>query len=323
MKYDIYFHNDFDGRACAAVMLAFLRSRGDDIEHCTAVNYYLQAEWLDERFFEKHTFFKGKRNPAIVVDFLYHPKAAWWFDHHPTTFKKEAWGKNYKADKQHSLKPQYPSCTHLVLASLEKNFAWHPPKHIVELVKWLDVIDGANYRSARQTIEVKEPALQVDEFIERKAHSSAEDARIIDLLSRLPLKNIAALPEVKKFVSWIKKEDKKGLVFCRENARIVGGVCSLDRSKSALKFPHFALQYLFPRIVYFIRISERDGLYHINLGVSPWKRDKSTIRVDRILKQFGGGGHKDVGGVEFKTHSEALSAMSAIIAIINRSPEHA
>lgn len=317
MLYDVYFHNDFDGHASAAVMVAFLRSRGDGIEHFTPVNYYLLPEWLDEHFFEKHKLFRGKRNPPIIVDFLYHPRAAWWYEHHPTTFKKESWKKKFKPDAQHRLEPQYPSCTHLVYATLKRDFRWKPPKHIPELVRWLDTIDGAGYRSARQTIEVKEPALQVNEFIERKTHTKAENVRIIDLLSRLPLVDIANLPEVGKFVAQIKKKDLKGLAFSKKNAKLTGVVCFLDRTDTTIEFPHFALQYLFPRKLYFIRMSDRDGLYHVNVGLNPWKREKARVHIGDMLKQFGGGGHKNVGGAEFKTREEALAAVAIMIEKIN------
>jgi len=232
MKYDVYHHNDFDGRASAAVMLAFLRSRGDDIEHFVPVNYYLLSQWLSEDFFKKHKLFKGQRNPAIVVDFLYHPKAAWWFEHHPTTFKKPEWAKRFRADQQHHLAPQYPSCTHLVYDALRKNFGWKPPRHIKELVKWLDVIDGAQYRSARQTIEFKEPALQVNEFVEMKLHRATGNKRLIELLATEPLDAIARLPEVRRFVKKLRKEYAKGLAFIKKNTKIVGGVSFLDRTGS-------------------------------------------------------------------------------------------
>src|SRR5581483_7562722 len=99
MKYDIYFHNDFDGRAAAAIMLAFLRSRGDDAEHFVPLGYEMQDAYLKENFFATHKLFKGKRNPPIIVDFAFHPKAAWWFDHHPTTFKREEWREKFKPSK--------------------------------------------------------------------------------------------------------------------------------------------------------------------------------------------------------------------------------
>src|SRR5579859_7809019 len=127
MKYDIYFHNDFDGRAASAVMLAFLRSRGDDIEHYVPVRYDLIPQWRDEKFFEKHRLFKGRHNPAIIVDFPFHPSAAFWFDHHLTPFRKPGWEKKFKSDKSHRYDDTYRSACALVYDSLKKDFAWKPP----------------------------------------------------------------------------------------------------------------------------------------------------------------------------------------------------
>ena len=42
MTYDLYFHNDFDGHASAAVMLSFLGGRGDRIGHFVPVDFDLQ-----------------------------------------------------------------------------------------------------------------------------------------------------------------------------------------------------------------------------------------------------------------------------------------
>lgn len=320
MKYDIYFHNDFDGRASAAIMLAFLRERGDDIEHFTSVNYYLLPEWLHEDFFERHKLFRGVRNPAIIVDFLYHPAAVWWFEHHPTTFKKLVWQKRFRSDKQHHLKPEYPSCTHLVADALTKNFGWKPPKHIKELVKWLDVIDGARYLSAKQTIEVREPALQVNEYIELQRHSKAANKNIITMLATMPLAGIARRVEVKRFVAAIKKRQKRGIAFTKKHTHMVGHAAFIDRTGVKLDFPHFVSPYLFPKTEYFVRLSNRDGLYHINVGRSPWMRHrKRRIDVGVMLKEFGGGGHLDVGGVEFKTHEEALFAANSFMETINSS----
>jgi len=138
------------------------------------------------------------------------------------------------------------------------------------------------------------------------------------LLSRFPLADIARSPEIKKAMAQIKKKDLQGIAFCRNHARMIGRVCFLDRTNTKLEFPHFALQYLFPRKLYFVRMSHRDGLYHVNVGVNPWMRKKGTVHVGELLKRFGGGGHKGVGGVEFKTRAETLAAVEKIIATINR-----
>ncbi len=303
-------------------MLAFLRSRGDDIEHFVPVNYYLLPQWIDENFFAKHKLFKGKRNPAIVVDFLYHPQAAFWFEHHPTTFKRASWKKNFRSDKQHRLEPERPSCTHLVYASLKKEFGWKPAQHLTELVKWLDVIDGARYRSARQTIEIKEPALQVNEFVDMKLHGAAEDAWIINMLATQPLSKIARIPRVANFVKRLRKKYAAGLAFIKKKTQVIGKVGFIDRTGSLLEFPHYGLYYEFPRINYFVRVSNRDGLCHVNAGISPWKKGNGTIHIGKLLMPFGGGGHETVGGVEFTTRKKAMDAARKIVDAINLSIKH-
>ena len=134
MTYDIYFHNDFDGRAAAAVMLSFLRSRGDDIEHFIPINYNILDSYLEEDFFAKNRLFRGKHNPAIVVDFAFHPKAAWWFDHHPTVIRKKAWVKKLKSTKFWHYNPEYASCCGQVVSVLRKEFGWKPRSHFKELI---------------------------------------------------------------------------------------------------------------------------------------------------------------------------------------------
>ena len=68
--------------------------RGDRIGHFVPVDFDLQAQWRDDEFFAKHRLFKGKRNAPVVLDFPFHPGTAFWFDHHLSPFKKEAWGKS-------------------------------------------------------------------------------------------------------------------------------------------------------------------------------------------------------------------------------------
>jgi len=317
MKYDVYFHNDFDGRASAALMLHFLRERGDDIEHFVPVNYDLIPQWLDEHFFEKHKLFKGKHNPAIIVDFLYHPKAAFWFEHHPTTFKKESWQKNFKPSKYHNFITTYPSCCHLVYDSLKNNFGWRPPRYLTELMEWLDIIDGARYRSARQTIEMKEPALMVDAFIETNEHSPKSQKWLIDLLARKPLAAIARMPEVKKAVEHMRKRNEKGAEFFEKRYQPFRTGAFIDIRKTKLEPPHFYEPYRFPENEFSVRLSIRDGLNHIRVGRNPWLSGKPRVHIGELLRKYGGGGHQNVGGVEFRSARVAEKAAKEIIAVLD------
>lgn len=319
MKYDIYFHDDFDGRASAAVMLAFLRSRGDVIEHYTPVNYEIIPEWFKKGFFKKNRLVSGRHNSAIVVDFPYHPEAAFWFDHHPTTFKKESWRKKFRPSRFHHYGPSYKSACHLVYAALKKDFGWKPPKHLEELVKWLDVIDGAQYRSARQTIEMREPALAANNFIEKKSNSLRITARTIAFLSEYSLKEYVKEKEVKDEIATIRRDIKTSLNFYKKNLKMFGNVMFIDLSSAKFEgLTHYAPYYLHPRITYAIRFSPRSGLFHLNVSASPWRRSHNKIHIGELLRRYGGGGHKDVGGVEFDTRKEAEQAVKQIVAFLNR-----
>lgn len=324
MLYDIYFHNDFDGRASAAVVLRFLRDRGDDVGHLTPVNYDVLPQWLHEDFFKRHTLFKGKRNPPIIVDFPYHPKAAFWFEHHPTTFKKEIWRKKFKETNALRYDPSYKSACHLTYAALKEGFGWKPPAHFKELVAWLDIIDGANYRSARQTLELKEPALQVSAFIDRLDNTIAPDidSWIIGLLASRPLGEIAKEPAIKRSTAKTKKEIALALAWYRKHFAIDGRVGFVDLTAGKVKRFRFAAYYLHPKLPYCIRmtkyVAQSGRGYHLNVGVNPWVRSEAHVHIGEMLKRYGGGGHKTVGGVEFKTRKEAVKAAEEMLAILNR-----
>ena len=83
----IRYHRDFDGMVSAAVLASILGSaRGEDDCRWASVNYDQRKDW--------ENFERGRR--FAIVDFHFHPRAEYWFDHHPTTFLspelREAYG---------------------------------------------------------------------------------------------------------------------------------------------------------------------------------------------------------------------------------------
>lgn len=319
MKYDIYFHNDFDGRASAAVMLAFLRSRGDDIEHFVPVDYDQTEQYFKNDFFATNRLFKGKHNPAIVMDFLFHPKAAFWFDHHSSTFRRKGWKRFFKPSKFHVLDPHSLSCCHLAYDALRKNFGWKPPRHLAELVRWLDVVDSARYASAKQTIEMKEPALCVDAFIDKTRKDGTVAAWMVTLLSERPLTSIATVPKVKKMAIRVRKENKKALLFYRRNLQPFGTGTFIDLIGARSPMLRHAPYYLFPKLMYAVRFTMKGKFYHVGVGANPWLRGANTVNIGDLLGRYGGGGHKGAGAVDFATRKEALRAVDGIIKVLNKS----
>jgi hypothetical protein len=318
MKYDIYFHNDFDGRASAAIMLAFLRSRGDDIEHYVPVDFDILAQWTKENFFIAHKLFTGKRYPAIVVDFPFHPKAAFWFDHHETPFKKEGWKKRFKPDAEHHLYSDYPSCCHVVYDGLRESFGWKPAVHLRELVRWADIIDHADYRSAKQTLLFKEPALQVDAFIDATAKNHALAKPMVKWLSEKSFEMIARTPKIRRIVAGVKKRTVADLRFYKKNLVLRGKASFVDLTADPSRTLRYAPYYLFPNSHYAVRLSRKGHLYHLGIGANPWKKFRKRLNIGVTLKKYGGGGHADAGAADFVKRSDAERALREVFMKLNK-----
>jgi hypothetical protein len=317
MLYDVYFHNDFDGRAAAAVMLSFLRSRGDDIEHFTPLDYYLFDDYLKENFFTAHKLFKGKRNPAIVVDFPFHPKAAWWFDHHGAPCRKKSWLKKFKQTEQWHHDPQYASCCKQVAEVLKKQFGWKPPKFFEETIRWGDILDGAKYASARQTIELKEPALQVAVFFDRRGDDPITWKTFTELLAEQPLVTIARRADVRALVRKAKKEIIAATAYVRKNLLVYDRVGYIFLPSWAFSKPRFIPFVLRPEMLFLVRVFKKEALWHLSAGQNPWRKVRDAVDIGKLLGRYGGGGHHGVGAVEFKTRKEAERAASEIVVSLN------
>jgi oligoribonuclease NrnB/cAMP/cGMP phosphodiesterase (DHH superfamily) len=310
-EYNIYFHNDFDGYSSAAIIFDFLDQNNLKVKSLNPIDYNYKNNWENMNF---------KPNP-IIVDFLYHPKAYFWFDHHKTTFIKKEWGKKFKKNKYHYFNTNYASCAHLVLDVLKKDFNYKPSKNILNLVYWADIIDGANYKSPLQTIELKDSAIQIDIYIDNYKGNKVIKWLIKDLTKK-SLKEITSNIKIQKSVKKEKEKINKLLKFYHKNLKIYYdkiGFIDVSNKKGSLRYASF---YLAPQIIYNITLKKFNSFYALSVGANPWKKNKNKINIGEFLrKNFGGGGHKDVGGAEFKNKKEALKAIEKTINFLNKKYE--
>ena len=318
MIYDLYFHNDFDGWASAAIMLSFLEGRGDRIGHFVPIDHDLQEQWADDAFFKKHRLFAGKRNAPVVLDFPYHPGTAFWFDHHPTAFKKESWKRKFKEDRSHAYRPRYYSCCHMTYAMLKRNFGWHPPERFKELIAWLDVVDAARYASAEETIFMKDPAFAVTNFIDAEPGTAKRAAEVIRLLAERPLREIAVLPKVAAAGRRERKRALRNLAYYRKHLVVRGAATMIDLSADRTRLLRYAPYYLHPEIPYNVRITRKGAFYHLGLSKNPWSRIRGRIHAGRLMRTYGGGGHDGAGAAEFKDRKSVLRARDEIVERLNR-----
>lgn len=309
--YDIFFHDDFDGRASAAVFLDFLRSRGSKVGKLIPVEHDVRDAWLKRNALDTLAGGKG-RNPAVVVDFPYHPQAAFWYDHHPTAFRLPEWEQKFQASPFKRLDASYASACRLVVDSLEEHFGYVPPAHIRDLGRWLDVVDGARYKNPFQTLALREPALQINAYLGMVSRESRKADRgrdpvtwLIEALSSQPLAKVASDPRVREAMVVMREETKQSLVFYRRNLKVRGIVTVIDVGNLATRRLRYAPYHIVPNSVFHLCITSRgEGNWIVMVGVSPWKRNRSSFDIGNLLKRFGGGGHPYAGAVQLESRAD-------------------
>ena len=312
MKYHLYFHNDFDGVASGAVMLNFLRSRGDDIASFNQVDYTLRINegWVNYKF----------KVPFILVDFRYHPKASWWFDHHETSFDKPSllkWGKDYRNDSTHSHITKYGSCSSLILAHLEKYWHHSPPKYIREVAKWADVIDAALYKSPREVIVPRVPALKLRIYLLYEDNTSLWASLIKKMAAGLMnqvVKQKHISSKVKLGIADAKKTIKKLTRFSTTSTKVV----FVDATKITSDVSHYFAYLVYPKLKYSAILEKyKKKCYHLGIGFNRWQGDKNCTNIGKLMLKYGGGGHLAVGAVERKSKEEILKIAGKVIEYLN------
>ena len=300
MRYDLYFHNDFDGHASAAVFLAYLKSRRDTAQF-SPVDHDLKAKWEAMKF----------KNPSAIFDFYFHPKATFWIDHHGTTFITPKLKRQYKKTKYHQFSFKYYSCCHLVYDVLKRDFDFKPAVHFKELIEWLDVIDSARYTGPEQEIEAKDPAIQIGQFIDA-ARGKRKLNWLIEFLATKPLVEIVRDRRIRSAIIKAKKERSRVLDFYQKNLEIHGKVSYLDLTKTKFRQIDVAPFYLVPDLVYSITLKKKGKVFSFSLRGNPWRRNQIKIHLGNLLrKECNGGGHPAAAGCEVGVSSKVAYKLAS------------
>jgi len=136
---------------------------------CINPNAEMQYRGLVHRAGQLFTedFFDGDEN--AIVDFKYSSsdKLTWWFDHHQSAFLTAADAEHFRRD--HSgrkfYNPEFRSCTKF-LAHIGKTKFGFKCDDLEELIRWADIIDGAQYLDAESAVGMKDAATQLTLVIE-------------------------------------------------------------------------------------------------------------------------------------------------------------
>ncbi|HXG68790.1 MAG TPA: phosphoesterase [Blastocatellia bacterium] len=298
MKLTVLHHDHcFDGFASAAV---FSRAFLDKIEPNAEVVYTGLAHKPNQKFIEEELF-DGDQN--AIVDFKYSPSPllTWWFDHHQSAFlspedEKHYWSGNW-ATKFYD--PHYKSCTQFIADTMRDKYGFRDP-HLDELVRWADIIDGAQYKDARTAVELEAPALRLMLVIEASRDRALMEKIIREMQTRA-LADIIADPQVDGVFRPLFDRHEKMIELIREAAHVKSGVVYFDLSgHEAEGYSKFIPYYLFPESVYSVGVSLSPGRSKVSVGFNPWSPQPRRHNLASICERYNGGGHAVVGAISLR-----------------------
>ena len=325
MRVRVFYHDKcFDG-ACSESL--FTRFHRECVAQAAVYEYHGLVHRAGALFDESE--FTGDEN--AIVDFKYSssPKITWWFDHHLSAFLTPQDQQNFLACKQDPecggrkfFDPAYTSCTSL-LAHVAKTCFGFDTAPLQELIRWADIVDGAQYESPEAAVEMAAPAMKLTLIIE-STQDPAFIPRLIPLLSELPLAQVLSEPFVADLLPPLLERHQEALKLIRSRAVERDGTIFFDITDHPLEgFNKFIPYYLYPDATYSIGISKSSFRTKVAVGSNPWtKADPAKmVNLAAVCERYGGGGHARVGAISFPPDQadKARAAAAEIVAELRAS----
>lgn len=317
MNLHCYFHDDLDGTGSSVVFLEFLRQRGGNFLSYQPLRYTngLKEKWPDFVF----------KTPFVLTDFMYHPRADWWYDHHESSFNKDEWRQAYKDDQQHGFDASAPSCCGFILRRLVEQYHYQPSDRVVELAKIADIIDSANFSTIAEAVDLDSSGRQLD-IVVNGHNGSPEDEtyiitreKLIENLLTQGVGSVLALPESQQHIKQAREELARAREYIKQNGRKFGSIVyqELDKTTSG-GLARFLPYEIFPEAVYSLVILPHDKGSKVGVAVNPWRKKESKVHLGELMQGFGGGGHQTVAATEASSFEEARHIAQTIMEKIQK-----
>jgi hypothetical protein len=296
MRVRILYHDHcFDGAASAAFFSRFLQAQlGADATFEYTGLAHKATQLFDDGMFD------GDVN--AIVDFKYstNPRLTWWFDHHQSAFLSpedaEHWKKDTSGRKLYD--PSFHSCTKFIATVTCERFGFQAAD-LDELVTWADIVDGAQYASAEEAVELHSPAAKLTLVIEN-AKGSDLVQRIIRMMRDHKLEQIASDPEIQSIYAPLYERHRRSIDIIRERAQYGRQVVSFDLVDLGIEgYNKFIPYYLYPDSIYTVSVSTSSFRTKVSVGSNPWAREEPVHNLASICERYGGGGHARVGAISF------------------------
>lgn len=285
----IYFHADFDGVVSAAMLLYW--SRRVEAISLHSVDYHLKSTWAERRL----------PPYSAVVDFLFHPDAFVWVDHHVNPFVRQDWADVFRPNERMRWERGAPCCPVVIRELLGSSFDW--AAYFEDYIKWSILIDSGSYESPQEATDLSNPYVLLSKVI--SAASESVQIELAQAVAAGPVGDVLVSSEaVRLLVREMRAVDEQVRMRLGELVRYDGTIALFDQSAYRWPYQRYHPYLLYPEARFVVGLYVVEGGYSVSLGANPW-RERPPFHLGKICESFGGGGHFQVGGVTSKSLLEA------------------
>jgi len=286
------FHDDFDGIASAALLLAGIEQELPADSRSVSYSHD-RVSWLRESLPPR----------TAVVDFLHHPDAAIWFDHHATAFMDGI----ARSRPMHVWAPEAPSCAAVVARHFGLEGRW------TELARWADKIDSARWSSPQETLDDRIPAVRL--YLSLLGPGFERYAlHLIRVLGTGDLESAAKDGAVLTRALAAKELLDAGMEHLARHAECTDSVAIVECERTATPYvvPRYGTYLLFPDADYTLLNQQQGEGWKVTLSRNPW-RGAPGPDLGSVFKELGGGGHRDVGAVNLRDRETARATARDVL----------
>jgi hypothetical protein len=305
-KSTLLFHSPcFDGVASAVIASDFLQrhEQWSDFEF-VHVGYDVRETWLRRRLDER----------TAIVDFLYHPDAEFWADHHSSAFLTDDARHEFESRRSDSFvyDSKADSCAGLLWRHFRESTAYRNDG-LAELVAWAEKIDAARYESVEEALSFAHPALQISASLAMATNGYSEF--LVRSLASRPLEAVSNIAEVRERFERFAELTTTGLARMKDAASLRDDIVVFDVDGSDVVIPRYSPYRFFPDARYSIGVVRGSGWAKVTAMRNPWL-EFDSVPLGRIFSAFGGGGHQRVASayvpVGIDPHARLEEMVSAL-----------
>ena len=250
------------------------------------------------------------------MDFHFHPRAEYWFDHHPTTFLDDDLRAAYKPSERWNWDEASPSCPPLILRHAREHWDYPTSERFEEMAHWSDIVDAARFESVEQAVFGDDPALRLMRSLTVAPNPDWVDD-LAESLVNSSLAEVASRPDVEKAHQRASRNRDRALEQFPPTVQWKrSGVILYDASSNKIRRERFAAFYHHPEVVYSVGVIPTRSGFHITCGENPWNKPDDPVHVGEIMEGYGGGGHRAVGGANPPSLEAAREAAIEVAELI-------